>query len=81
MTATPVQTAKVPAALAFDGVIEAVRQTVVAAQVPGAVEIQLLFGKEHSSFSICSKAGLRTDVNGQFTEDAICSVTRVLLVV
>ncbi|CAN5492132.1 efflux RND transporter periplasmic adaptor subunit [soil metagenome] len=37
LQAAPVQAAAAPAASAFDGVVEAVRQTVVAAQVPGAV--------------------------------------------
>jgi RND family efflux transporter MFP subunit len=37
LKAVPAQAATAPAASAFDGVVEAVRQTVVAAQVPGAV--------------------------------------------
>jgi RND family efflux transporter MFP subunit len=37
LKAVPAQTTAIAAASAFDGVVEAVRQTVVAAQVPGAV--------------------------------------------
>jgi len=37
LKAAPAQAAASAAASAFDGVVEAVRQTVVAAQVPGAV--------------------------------------------